>query len=98
MICNTQNIDPMPVIIGAMEYPEDILAKIQSKNVDIVPVDAAKVAMEAGNIRTVNVVLLGVLSKAMDIPEEEWETILRETVPEKAVDVNLKAFRLGRAY
>ena len=98
MICNTQNIDPMPVITGAMQYPEEILKKIQEKDVEIVPVDAAKVAMEAGNIRTVNVVLLGVLSKAMDIPEEEWETVLRDTVPEKAIDVNLNAFRLGRSY
>ena len=81
-----------------MQYPEEILKKIQEKDVEIVPVDAAKVAMEAGNIRTVNVVLLGVLSKAMDIPEEEWETVLRDTVPEKAVDVNLNAFRLGRSY
>jgi len=98
MICNTQNIDPMPVITGAMEYPQEILRKIQEKNVDIVPVDAAKVALEAGNIRTVNVVLLGVLSKAMEIPAEEWEAVLKTTVPEKALDVNLEAFRLGRTY
>ena len=98
MICNTQNIDPMPVIIGAMEYPQDILEKIKNKDVDIVPVDAAKVAMEAGNIRTVNVVLLGLLSKAMDISEEEWEKVLKTTVPEKALDVNIKAFQLGRNY
>ena len=50
------------------------------------------------DIRTVNVVLIGVLSKAMNIPEEEWEKVLRATVPEKAIDVNLKAFRLGRGY
>lgn len=98
MICNTQNIDPMPVITGTMKYPEDILQKIKEKNVDIVPVNAADVALEAGNIRTVNVVLIGVLSKAMNIPEEEWEKVLRATVPEKAIDVNLKAFRLGRGY
>ncbi len=98
MICNTQNIDPMPVITGSMEYPEEILEKIRGKQVDIVPVDAARVAMEAGNIRTVNVVLLGVLSKAMGISQEEWETVLSATVPEKALDVNMKAFRLGRDY
>lgn len=96
MICNTQNIDPMPVITGAMEYPEDILAKMQSKNLEIIPVNAAELAMKAGNIRTVNVVLIGVLSKAMDIPEEIWEKVLRQTVPEKAIDVNLEAFRIGR--
>lgn len=98
IICNTQNIDPMPVICGAMEYPSEILKKIKEKDIDIVPVDAAKVALQAGNIRTVNVVLLGVLSKSMEIAEEEWETVLRETVPAKAVDVNLEAFRLGRNF
>ncbi|MBQ2615089.1 MAG: indolepyruvate oxidoreductase subunit beta [Clostridia bacterium] len=98
MICNTQNIDPMPVIIGAMEYPAEILNKMQAKELDVISVDAAKLALEAGNIRTVNVVLIGVLSQAMDIKEEEWEKVIRETVPEKAVDVNLKAFYLGRNY
>ena len=98
IICNTQKIDPMPVIIGAMEYPDAIMEKMQAKEIDLVPVDAAKLALEAGNIRTVNVVLMGVLSKAMDIPEEEWLKVLRETVPAKALEVNLEAFRLGRSY
>lgn len=97
IICNTQEIDPMPVIIGAAQYPEEILKKIQEKKVDIVPVDAAKIALEAGNIKTVNVVLIGVLSKAMDVPEAKWEEALRATVPAKALEVNLKAFALGRA-
>lgn len=98
IICNTQNIDPMPVITGAMEYPVQILSKMQAKELDVVSVDAAKLALEAGNIRTVNVVLIGVLSQAMEIPEAEWEKVIRETVPEKAVEVNLKAFYLGRNY
>lgn len=96
IICNAQNIDPMPVITGAMKYPENITEKIKSKGVDIVTVDAAEVAYKAGNIRTVNVVLIGVLSKAMDIPEEKWIETIKATVPEKAVDVNIKAFSLGR--
>lgn len=87
----------MPVIIGAMKYPDEILQKVQEKEIDIIPVDAAKVAMEAGNIKTVNVVLIGVLSKSMDIPETKWEEALRATVPAKAIEVNLKAFQLGRA-
>lgn len=96
IICNAQNIDPMPVITGAMKYPENITDKIKAKGVDIVTVDAAEVAYKAGNIRTVNVVLIGVLSKAMDIPEEKWIETIKATVPEKAVDVNIKAFSLGR--
>lgn len=96
IICNTQNIDPMPVIVGAAEYPENIVEKIDAKDVDIVSVDAATVALKAGNIRTVNVVLMGVLSKFMDFSNEDWENVIKATVPEKALDVNLKAFELGR--
>lgn len=97
IICNSQNIDPMPVITGAMQYPTEIIEKIKEKGVDIVPIDASKLAMEAGNIKTVNVALIGLLSKSMDISEEQWEDALRQTVPQKALDVNLKAFQLGRA-
>lgn len=96
IICNAQNIDPMPVITGAMKYPENITDKIKAKGVDIITVDAADIALKAGNIRTVNVVLIGVLSKSMDIPEEKWVETIKATVPEKAVDVNIKAFSLGR--
>ena len=97
IICNSQNIDPMPVITGAMQYPTEIIEKIKEKGVDIIPIDASKLAMEAGNIKTVNVALIGLLSKSMDISEEQWEAALRQTVPQKALDVNLKAFQLGRA-
>ncbi len=96
LICNAQNIDPMPVITGAMEYPEKIIEKIKEKEMDVISVDASKLALEAGNIKTVNVVLIGLLSKSMDIPVEKWENALRQTVPEKALSVNLKAFQLGR--
>ncbi len=96
MICNAQNIDPMPVIIGAMEYPDEIIKKIKEKDIDIISVDAAKLALEAGNIKTANVVLIGLLSQSMDIPEETWLAALKQTVPAKAIDVNLKAFALGR--
>ncbi len=97
MICNSQNIDPMPVIIGAKDYPQEIIEKIQKKDIDIVSVDAAEIALKVGNIRTVNVVLLGVLSKSTDISEEKWIETIKETVPQKALDVNIAAFKAGRA-
>ena len=98
IICNSQNIDPMPVIIGAKEYPKDIVEKIKEKNVEIISVDADKLAFEAGNIKTVNVALIGVMSSQTDIPEEVWLSAIKSTVPPKVVDVNLKAFELGRNY
>lgn len=97
IICNTQNIDPMPVIIGAKKYPDDIIGKIKNSGIDIISVDADNIAIEAGNIKTVNVVLIGVLSSQTDIPEDVWKKSVRDTVPDKVVDVNLKAFEAGRS-
>ena len=94
IIVNTQEIDPMPVIIGAAKYPEDI-ENILSDNTDLVAVDALAKAKEAGNIKAVNVVLIGVMAKSTDIPYEKWVEALKTTVPPKFLDINLKAFDLG---
>lgn len=94
MIANTQEIDPMPVITGAAEYPADIEKKLAEK-IDLVPVDALRLAEEAGNIKAVNVALIGVMAKSTDIPYEKWVEAVRQTVPTKFLDVNLKAFELG---
>lgn len=94
MIANTQQIDPMPVITGAAEYPADIHKKIAEK-VNIKSVDALSLAKEAGNMKAVNVVLIGVMAKNTDIAYEKWIETIKVTVPEKFLDVNLKAFDLG---
>lgn len=94
MIVNTQEINPMPVIIGAMDYPTDILDKLSAK-INVVAVDALPLALEAGNGKATNVVLIGVLAKSTEIPYEQWIHAIKETVPEKFLEVNLKAFDLG---
>ena len=94
MILNTQKIDPMPVITGAAEYPADIEKKISEK-IDLVCVDALSLAKQAGNIKAVNVVLIGVMAKNTDIPYEKWVETIKATVPEKFLEINLKAFELG---
>ena len=94
LIVNTQKIDPMPVITGSAAYPEDIAGKL-SKAVDTVAVDALSLAQQAGNSKSVNVVLIGVLARSSDIPKEKWLDAIRQTVPEKFLDINLKAFELG---
>lgn len=94
MIINSQEINPMPVITGAAKYPENITEKIAAK-VDAKIVDAVSLAKQAGNIKAVNVVLIGVMAKSTDIAYEKWTQTIRETVPEKFVDINLKAFDLG---
>jgi len=94
MIVNAQMIDPMPVITGAAKYPENIAEKL-SAAVDTTVVDALSAAKEAGNIKAVNVVLIGVMAKMTDIPYEKWVETIKTTVPQKFLDVNLKAFEIG---
>lgn len=94
MIVNDQKINPMPVITGATQYPEGIREKLDAA-VDLTATDALALAREAGNIKAVNVVLIGVMAKNTTIPYEEWVETIKETVPAKFLEVNLKAFELG---
>ena len=94
MIVNAQRINPMPVITGAMEYPAQIAEKLDQL-VDLTSLDALSLARKAGNIKAVNVVLIGVMAKNTEIPYEEWVETIKATVPAKFLEVNLKAFDLG---
>ena len=96
LITSTQKIDPMPVITGAMEYPEDIIKKISDLGVDITAVDALKLAEEAGNSKASNVVLMGVVSTKMDFDDKLWQDAIEQCVPEKFLELNKKAFELGK--
>ena len=86
----------MPVIIGAAEYPEDITEKLKKTGADITAVDALKIAEEAGSAKAVNVALLGVLSGSTDFGEDVWMKAIEKCVPEKALDINKKAFKIAR--
>jgi len=95
LIVNTQNIDPMPVIIGAAKYPENILNKLSSFTNNVFPVDALKYAIKAGNVKAVNVVLIGFMAKYTGIDKESWLKAIMKTVPSKFLEVNKTAFELG---
>ncbi|MBQ6852023.1 MAG: indolepyruvate oxidoreductase subunit beta [Oscillospiraceae bacterium] len=95
IITNTQQINPMPVIIGAMEYPEKLLEKMAAAGMDVDAMDALALAEQAGSSKAVNLVLMGRLSKYFDIPEEEWLAAIEESVPAKFLEMNKKAFSLG---
>ncbi len=97
LIVNNQSINPMPVITGAAKYPENILEKLSGK-VLTTSVDALSLASEAGSIKAVNVVLIGLMAKSTDIPYEVWKNAVTQTVPQRFLEVNLKAFDLGYNY
>ncbi len=96
IITNTQQIDPMPVITGAATYPEAVLEELTAKGVNITAVDALSLANEAGSAKAVNIVLMGVLSKLLPISAEKWLAAIENTVAPKFVEMNKKAFALGR--
>ena len=97
MVTNIQRINPLPVITGAMEYPEDIAAKMRAAGADVDEFDALAAAITAGSGKAVNVAVMGRASRHMDFPEAAWLKALAEVVPAKMLDVNIKAFDLGRA-
>lgn len=96
IIVNTQQIEPMPVITGAADYPTDAIDRLISAGIDVDPIDALTPATEAGSAKAVNILLMGRLSKYMSIPEEKWINAIKKSVAPKFIDMNLRAFALGR--
>ncbi len=95
IIVNTQEIDPMPVITGAAEYPTDIIDEMKSKGVCVDAIDALELAKQAGNSKSVNIVLMGRVAKSFDIPYEKWISAIEKNVKPHFVEINKKAFDLG---
>lgn len=97
IVTSTQHIMPMPVITGAAAYPEEISAKLKAKDVKVVAVDALDLARRAGNEKAANVALIGVLSKYLNIDDNVLEEALKISVPAKLLEINEKAYALGKA-
>lgn len=98
IVTNTQEMDPMPVIIGNAQYPEDLIGKMREKGIQVDAMDCLAIANEAGSSKAVNIVLLGKLSTYFDFPLEKWEKAIEACVPPKFLELNKKAFALGRAH
>lgn len=96
MYVNTQQILPMPVILGQAEYPENIGKTLEEKAGTVKAFDALKIAEECGSVKAVNVVLLGAASKDLPFDEDAWLKVIEENVKPKFIDLNKKAFELGR--
>ena len=96
IVVNTQEIDPMPVITGAAQYPENLVEKMENLGISVDALDCLSLAEQAGSSKAVNIVLMGRLSKYFDIPVEKWQKAIEECVPEKFLELNRKAFMLGR--
>ena len=98
IITNTQQVNPMPVITGAQEYPENLVQKLKALDINLEAFDALSLASEAGSSKAVNIVLMGRVSKFFDFTEEEWLSAIEQSVPQKFLEMNKKAFALGREF
>lgn len=96
IVTNTQQIDPMPVITGAAQYPENIVDKLKATGAKVDALDCLSLAEQAGSSKAVNIVLLGRLSHYFDIDQKVWMKSLEANVPAKFLDMNKKAFELGK--
>ncbi|MCL2221664.1 MAG: indolepyruvate oxidoreductase subunit beta [Oscillospiraceae bacterium] len=95
VVTNTQQINPIPVILGAAKYPENLLGKFEDNGAKVDAIDALALAEKAGSSKTVNIVMMGRLSKYFPFSEETWHKALEQTVPPKFLEMNKKAFKLG---
>ena len=96
IVTNTQQIDPMPVITGIAEYPENLTAKLKASGAKVDALDCLSLAEQAGSSRAVNLVLLGRLSHYFDLPVEAWLDSIESIVPARFLEMNKRAFELGR--
>lgn len=95
IIINDQEINPMPVIMGAVQYPNDIEKTIRDQCPDSIFINALDMANDIGNIKVVNIVLLGVLAKKLNIEKSLWLSAIEQTVPPRFVEINKEAFIKG---
>jgi indolepyruvate ferredoxin oxidoreductase beta subunit len=96
VVANDLQIAPPSVLMGQEPYPADLVLRIQDHFPDFLLLDGQKIARDLGNVRAANTVLLGAVSRRLAIAEEFWLVALEKMVPPKALDVNKKAFLIGR--
>ncbi|MPM39720.1 hypothetical protein SDC9_86354 [bioreactor metagenome] len=94
VVVNNYRLNSVSTLVGKFEYKEEEI-DAELKRLDAKIIDAAKKAVELGNVKVMNVILLGSLVKSMKLEKIDWESIIRKNVKEKFIDLNIKAFRIG---
>ncbi len=95
VLVNNLKIAPPSVALGKMPYPQDLIEQLRKSCAGTVVVNGLDLALEVGNAKTVNTVLLGALSNILDLEKDVWLQALRKMIPERLLEINLKAFELG---
>lgn len=97
IIMNTKRVYPTPVLLEKEPYPEAEIEELKDRY-QVVEIDAMNEAKASGNIKAANTILIGLLARYLDIDTRIWDEVLRENVPEKAIEENLHAFRRGYGF
>jgi indolepyruvate ferredoxin oxidoreductase beta subunit len=97
-IINNYEQPPLSVSLSQEEYPEDtyITASLRRRTDEIYLVDGTDRAKELGNVRILNIFMLGCLSIFAPLEPEIWEDSISRRIPEPIRDINLKAYKMGR--
>jgi indolepyruvate ferredoxin oxidoreductase beta subunit len=99
IVVNDCRLVPIMVSSGEMEYPdkEFILSELKkaTKKVHVIP--GLQTALDLGNARILNIVVMGALSGLLEPSIEIWEEVIKKRVPEKLIKLNIEAYRKGRA-
>jgi len=95
MVMDVREIYSLPVLTGAVEYPDTIIEEMKAKVENLLIISAAEIAEELGNIKAQNIVLLGSLIGYLGLEEVDWESVIETSVPPKAIEINKQAFRKG---
>ena len=95
-VINDYEMPSATVAAGLEEYPDGCLEAMEEA-FHCYTIDAAGIARELGNAKCMNIVLFGAMTAALKLEEIDWESVIRETVPEKYVEINLKAYEAGKA-
>jgi indolepyruvate ferredoxin oxidoreductase, beta subunit len=95
VIVNTQELEPLPVLTGKLEYSAGILEEIESKVARLIAVDALTMEPVTENPRMVNTFLLGILARIMPYEKEKWLRVMEQEIKAKLVEINKKAFEAG---
>ncbi len=95
VVVNDWKIAPPAVALGKMAYPQNLAEELREKFPATTVVSGLDLALQAGNSKTVNTVLLGALSNILDFDKNIWLEALKKMIPERLLEINLKAFELG---
>ncbi|QQY80115.1 indolepyruvate ferredoxin oxidoreductase beta subunit [Keratinibaculum paraultunense] len=95
VVVNNYKIPSAPILMGKEEYPEGVIDIIKNK-ADTSIINAAEIAEELGNMKVMNIVLLGALVEAMNLSDIDWEKTIKNNIKEKFIDINLEAFERGK--